>query len=109
MTGPPSEIETPPIRTFLWSGCPRRAPVNSSPGHEIILTAAKHYLKAVLVTGHQSDGCSPWADGQNKARLSKLIERIWRSLSKRLGKRSGQRDADVQTRPEPAEARKVNP
>ena len=100
-------MDVPTRPRYLWDGTLRRNKARPSGGHEAALNATKLFLKTTPMTGYQAEGCSPWAEGQQKDRLNRLMGIAWEKVSLRMGSRPGQRDNDVRSEPEPLEAREV--
>ena len=61
------------------------------------------------MTGYKAEGLSPWAEGHQKDKLSRLMAIAWEKVARRIGSKSGQRDDDVLAEPQPLEAREVCP
>ena len=72
------------------------------------MRAAILVLRATLVTGYWSNGCSLWADVNKKEALSELIRSIWSHVGRRVGQKQGHRDQKVAAEPTRAEAKKVS-
>lgn len=104
-----STTEEPNDRGYLWGTLPRRAYKDyvSSPGHDTVLSSAIPMMRATLLTGHDSQGCKPWADNGQKGLFNRLMAYQWDDLAKRVGQRKGYRDPGVDRVPTQEEAKKV--
>ena len=93
---------------FLWGGTIRRTGVvHPSSGHESVMRKLQPCLLAMIITGHKSGGCGPWADLEEKTRLDDFLRHLWRNIADRLDLLPGMPGSDVADMPRPCEARKV--
>lgn len=96
----------PGEKRLRWGTLKRRTRSDeiSSSAHEDVVTSVTPLLRATLVTGHRSSGCSPWADWSENSKLSDLMRILWRQVSQRLER---EYDDEIAIRPTEHEAKRV--
>lgn len=92
-----------------WGPLPRQASLgySTSPEHKAIMESVTHLLRATLVTGHRSRGCSPWAHAYEKHSISKLMGDLWVEVGCRGGQVRGRAGIDTADAPVAEAAEKV--